>query len=200
MSKPDEHFLKDEQKRWALLGQMSNRDEHFLADEQQKWAPFQMSNPDQHFILNDQARWALAFELSSPEMLKRDQNFLLRYWIKGKGRIAIFPATQYTGAGVQVIIFFYFRWANQMSTFFFRWANQTSTFFVRWENQMSTFFQGSKPDEHFFFRWANQMSTIPQVSKARWAPFYQMSKLRWAPCIFRWALFTFEMSTCPHCG
>ena len=129
------------------------------------------------------------FHNAKPGDAKTSSDLFLRYWIKGKGRLAIFPATQYTGSRVQVIIFFYVRWANQMNTFFSdeqtRWA-----LFFRWANQMSTFFSDAQ----------NHMSTIPQMSKARWAPLYLISKLRWAPCIFRWALFTYEMSTCLQCG
>ena len=104
--------------------------------------------------MDGRGRGRKCFIMASPEMLKRDQNFFLRYWIKGKCRIVIFPATQYTGAGVQLIICFYFRWANQMSTFF-----------LDEQNQMSTFFQMNKPDEHLF-----------SDEQTRWALFFLMSK------------------------
>ena len=49
--------------------------------------------------------------------------------------------------------------------FYFRWANQMSTFFSDEQTRWALFFQMSKPDEHFF-----------SDEQTRWALFFQMSK------------------------
>ena len=49
MSMKDEHFLLDEQQKWAHFFQMSNVDDHILKEEH---FLFQMSHRDEHFLVD----------------------------------------------------------------------------------------------------------------------------------------------------
>ena len=75
------------------------------------------------------------------------------------------------------------------SYFFTSVSKKMGTFFSDEQTRWAPFFQMSKPDEHYSLDEHVEMRT-----------FSQMSKLRWALFICRWALFTYEMSTCRQCG
>ena len=128
------------------------------------------------------------------------------YWIKGKGRIAIFPAAQYTGAGeecrVQVIIIF----TSDEQT---RWA----IFFSDEQTRWALFFQLSKPDEHLFSgeqtSWALFFSVehYSLDEQGEMSTFLSDEQVKLSTLYFQMSAFslwvehqTCPVSTTPHCA